>query len=309
MADENDDDLETFDVVVIGGGAAGLAATLALARMNRKVLLLDGGPARNSFSETVHNVPGADGMERQAYVASIHEELGGYEQVYHWDRYAMQLEPVEKLGFVVTLEEEEQVVAHAVILATGVTDQLPDIPGLHEGWGRTVLHCGYCHGYEVRDKPLGVLASVENVYDILGSMLSLSRQITVFFDGQKPSNELVARLAVFDIRSRPDYIEKVEEKDGMLEVTLEGGQVQKVAAMFVKSGRIPHAKLAEELGCELDEEGNIKTDAMGRTGVYNLYAAGDVTRDQGQIVFAQSAGLYVAIMVNRDLNATALKRR
>ncbi len=110
----DDDDMQTFDAVVIGGGAAGLSATLTLARANRKVLLLDGGPNRNSFSKTIHNVLGFDGMDREAYIAHVHQELAQYENVYHWDRFALNLVPAGGAGFAVELEGDEFVATRAV---------------------------------------------------------------------------------------------------------------------------------------------------------------------------------------------------
>ncbi len=180
---------------------------------------------------------------------------------------------------------------------------------MHEAWGKQVLHCAYCHGYEVRSKPIGQLAKTDYMYDMLEANLSISNNITLLFDGENVPGETLARLAVHDIRSRTEFIDKVEEVDGMLEVTFEGGQTQRLAALFVKPERAGHSQLAQQVGCELTQTGEIVTDSWGRASVRNVYAAGDIANAYAQLSSAIASGLHAAVAINIDLNATRLKRR
>lgn len=298
--------IHRFDAVVIGGGIAGLSAALALARANRTVLLLDGGEKRHAASQYMHNLIGYDGVERTQFYAQAHAGLAAYAHLYHWD---MQAEEVVRQddGFVLRLEGGEQAHARAIILATGLYDVLPDVPGMEALWGRRVLHCLYCHGYEVRERPLGFYGKADHVFDFLKSYLHLSRDITVFFDGDEPGPMVAAQLQMLGVKQHRGIITLLQEQGDGLAMTFEDGSSAEVAALFVRPRTEQYSPLAAQLGCAIDAQGAIGTDAWGRTRVAGIYAAGDAAGQLQQLASAQASGLHAAVALNHDLNERAWK--
>lgn len=299
-------EIQQFDAVVVGGGVAGLSATLTLARGNRRVLLLDGGAKRHAPAAVMHNLIGYDGAERAEFYERAHADLAAYEHVYHWDMQAVEAVKQEH-GFVLTLEGGEQVQARSVILATGLSDMLPDVPGMDAFWGKYVLHCLYCHGYEVRDQPLGFYAKPEYVFDFLKSYTHLSGDITVFFDGADPGPMVAARLQMLGIKYQTGVITLLREQDDGLVVSCENGKNTQVAAMFIRPPSQQRSPLPALLGCFIDGQGVIGTDAWGRTRVAGVYAAGDAAGQLQQLASAIASGLHAAVALSHDLNEQAWK--
>jgi thioredoxin reductase len=289
---------QTYDVVVVGGGAAGLSAALVLGRARRRVVVIDAGAPRNAPAAHMQGFLSRDGMPPADLLAAGRAEVAGYGV----ELVADQVMAIES-GFTVRLASGTVLTARRILVATGVGDELPDIPGVRERWGRDLLHCPYCHGWEVRDQPLGVLGTLP------GSVLhaQLVRQWSddvVFF---RHTYELsAAEHAQLDARGirviEGDVARLVIDEDRLTGVELADGRVIGRAAVFVRPGNMPHPDgLLPALGCDHNEAGFVIVDATGKTSVSGVWAAGNVVDPRAQVITSAGAGSAAAIAINADL--------
>lgn len=289
-----------YDVIVIGGSYAGMAAALILARARRKVAVLDAGLRRNRFADASHGLLGQDGKAPGAIAADAKEQLLKYPSV-TWINGAAA--SAEKTGesFSVRSDGGEILSARRLILATGVRDELPDVPGLAERWGKSVFHCPYCHGYELDQGSLGVLA-VGEVSMHHGMLIPEWGRTTFFLNGAfEPNEEQMSQLLARGVKIES---ERVAEITGEVSVKLEDGRTIELAGLFVASRTTPSSPLAEELGCELAESPlglYINTNDMKETSVTGVFACGDVARAAGNVTFAISDGALAGLSAHRSL--------
>jgi thioredoxin reductase len=291
-------DKATYDVVVVGGGAAGLSAALVLGRARRRVALIDGGAPRNAPAAHMHGFLSRDGMPPSELLAVGRDEATTYGVELIADR-VVSVEP----GFTVGLAGGEVVAARRLLLATGATDGFPEIPGLKERWGRDFLHCPYCHGWEVRDQPLGVLGvgagSVEHA--------QLIRQWSddlIFFAHTYPLTESEReQLEARGIRIVEGEVRRLTiEGDRLRGVVLENGRRIERAALFVRPEIRPRpTSLLNHLGCEVDDHGFVLVDGVGRTSVSGIWAEGNVANPRAQVITAAGEGSAAAISIYADL--------
>jgi thioredoxin reductase len=287
-----------YDVVVVGGGAAGLSAALVLGRARRRVAVVDAGAPRNAPAAHMHGFLSRDGMPPGDVLAVGRAEVEGYGV----DVVPGQVAAIEP-GFVVTLADGATLHARRILVATGVTDDVPDIPGVRERWGVDLLHCPYCHGWEVRDRPLGVIGWIP------GSALhaQLVRQWSedvIFFthtydlDDQE-RDELDARgIAVVE----GEVARLVVGDDRLVGVELVDGRVVARDAVFVRPGNAPRPDgLLAGLGCEVGPSGFVSVDGTGRTTAPGVWAAGNAVDPRAQVITAAGAGSAAAIAINLDL--------
>jgi thioredoxin reductase (NADPH) len=292
------------DVAIVGGGAAGLSAALVLARSRRNVVVVDAGKARNAPAEHTHNFLSRDGMPPSELLVVGRAEVLGYgaEIV---SATVMQLETTSS-GFDVVLDSGVTLTARRLLVATGLVDELPDIPGVQERWGRDVLHCPYCHGYEVRDQPLGVLGSgARSVHQAL-----LVRQLSpdvVFFRHTvgELSAEDAARLGARDVQIVDRTVTRVLiEGDRLTGVQLADGTVVPRSALFLTPKFAARHEIIAALGAETESTpvGSwIKTDSGGRTSVPGVWAVGNVADIAGFVIEAAAAGARAGAAINADL--------
>lgn len=279
-----------FDVIVIGGSYAGLSAALQLARARRNVLVIDGGKRRNRFAATSHGFLGQDGRAPGDIVADARAQLMAYPTVHWIDGMASTAEAIGPV-FAVETEDGESLEARRIVLATGVADELPDIPGLAERWGKSVFHCPYCHGYELGDGPIGVLAvSAMSMHH--ASMLPDWGKTTLFVNGAFDLDD--DRLE--ELRRRAVTIERepvVRISGERADVELRDGRVVAVAGLFTLTRTRPAGSLAEQLGCDFDEGPLglfIRTDGTKETTVPGVFAVGDAARGAGNVALAVGDG-------------------
>ncbi|SES36692.1 NAD(P)/FAD-dependent oxidoreductase [Lentzea albida] len=268
-----------FDVVVIGGGAAGLSAAQVLGRQRRSVLVVDGGEPRNAPSDGVHMFLSRDGFPPADLLATGREELAGYETV-----RLEQTRVVAVSGalddFRVELAGGRVERARRLVLATGQVDEPWEIPGLAERFGRSVFHCPFCHGYETSGKTLAVLGR-----DVPQVMLGLyvadrfGKDVVVLTDGpHELPPEVLARLDQAGIPVRTDRVERVGGELGAVEIHLEGGEVVQREAVFHRAPTRQGAPFAADLGCEILPDGCVRVDEFQATTVAGVSAAGDMAR-------------------------------
>ena len=262
------DSHNSYDAVVIGGGPAGLQATLTLSRVHRRVLMVDSGHYRNDPAAHMHNVVTHDGTPPAEFRASARKELAAYDTARVRDDTVTSVSR-DDTGFVVALGEE-LVRARGVVLATGVADTLPHKPGLEELFGSVVAHCPFCHGHELAGGHVGILGTA-GAGHLPGLVGPIASRLTVFTDGEELTAELPAQVAV-----RTDRVTCVCPSAVGATLSFDAGPSEDVAGLFVSTTLTQRAPFAEQLGLALNPSGCVEVDAMGRTSVPGVHAAGDM---------------------------------
>jgi thioredoxin reductase len=288
--------MNEYDVVVVGGGAAGLSAALVLTRARRRVAVIDAGDPRNAPAAQMHGYLSRDGMPPADFLAAGRAEVLGYggQLIAGTVREITSTAPIT--GFRVRLTGGEVIFARRVVVATGLRDEIPDIPGLAERWGRDVLHCPYCHGYEVRDRPLGVLGgSSETVAHAL-LIRQWSDDVTFFSHAYELTADERQRLGARGIRIVDGAVTRlVIDGDRLAGIELDWASVVAPDALFVRPRLVPTDGLLTALGAAVVD------DRTGRTGVPGVWAAGNAVDPRAQVITAAGAGSAAAIDLNADL--------
>lgn len=289
---------QSYDVVVVGGGAAGLSAALVLGRARRRVAVIDAGSPRNAPAAHMHGFLSRDGMPPAELLAAERAEVTGY-GVELLEDQVLGVEP----GFSIRLARGQVLTARRILVATGVGDELPDIPGVRQRWGRDLLHCPHCHGWEVRDQPLGVLGTHPG--SVLHAQLvrQWSDDVVYFVHTHDLTSTDQAQLEARDIRVvRGEVARLVVEDDQLTGVELADGRAIARTAVFIRTGNTPHADgLLSGLGCELDNAGFVIVDGTGRTSTDGVWAAGNVVDPRAQVITSAGAGSAAAIAINAGL--------
>ncbi|UOX92365.1 NAD(P)/FAD-dependent oxidoreductase [Amycolatopsis sp. FBCC-B4732] len=281
----------SYDVLVVGGGAAGLNAALMLGRARRRVAVVDAREPRNAPAEHMHGFLSRDGLPPSDLLEIGREELAGY-GVDLLEDSVTRLEP----GFTARLASGRELTARRVLVATGVHDDLPDLPGLRESWGTDAVTCPYCHGYEVRDEPLGVLgtepASVEHALLVR----QWSPDVVYFAHIAPPSEEDRERLDARGIRVVDGVVTAVRREAGRLTGIELGDRFVARTALFLRTRTVPHDELLRGLGYT---EGAV--DPSGKTSVPGVWAAGNVVDARATVIIAAAQGAAAAGALNHDL--------
>ena len=289
--------MKEYDVVVVGGGAAGLSAALVLLRARRTVALVDAGAPRNAPAAHMHGFLSRDGMPPHDLLAVGRSEVSGYGGSLI-DDTVVGVEP----GFHVRLANASPLGARRILVATGLRDELPDIPGVGERWGRDLLHCPYCHGYEVRDQPLGVLGGAPEAVQHALLVRQWSPDVTLFPHTDAVGPEQREQLTARGVRIVKGTVARlVVGNDQLQGVELDGGTVIPRAAVFVRPRFVPNADLLTGLGCAVDEHGWVVHDPVGRTTVGGVWVAGNAADPRAQVISAAGEGSAAAIALNADL--------
>lgn len=306
------------DVIVVGGSFAGLSAALMLARARKRVLLVDSGKPRNRFAAEAHGVIGHDGTPPDVLLGNAVAQLMAYPSVTL--KVAMATGVSGHDGhFTLALDgggeqvESERVEASKLVLATGVTDLLPDIRGADERWGTGILHCPYCHGFEVADRALGVLGTCAmSPHQAL--LISEWGPTTYFSQGQfEPDEEQLRQMRALGIAIEPSPVVAVEGAGRSVErVLLADGRAVTIAAMFLAPAQELASDLALQLGCELDSGPLgpfVKVDGMKQTSVAGVFAAGDLAAPMQSVPMALAAGQMAGLAAHRALMEDDRRRR
>lgn len=293
-----------YEVIIVGGSYAGLSAGLALGRARKRTLIIDAGQRRNRFAHEAHGFLGQDGRAPGAIAAAGRAEVAAYPTITFLDSTAVSAAQ-DKEGFVVGMEGGATHTAARLILATGVTDDLPDLPGLREGWGKGVLHCPYCHGYEVAGRRLGVLALVPfaihqaNMIPDWGPTTFLTNGVISLAANERAALE---RRGVV-IEETP-VAAVLNAGAGLAGVRLTDGRTIALDALFTGVPTRLTSPLAAQLGCALDDTlvgPIIRVEAMGQTTVPGVYAAGDAAQMMKVIPSAVASGYTVGALAHSSL--------
>lgn len=295
--------MRSFDFVVIGGSYAGMAAALQLARARRNVLVVDDGQRRNRFVDaaggTSHGYLTQDGRPPGEIAADARSELLFYPSV-EWCQGTAEEAHQAQDGSLRFRVNDTTIVARQLIIAIGVKDDLPDVPGLAERWGRSVFHCPYCHGFEASAGPIGIIAA-SPVALHHGVMLPDWGRPTMFLNGvYEPSAEDRATLA-----RRGTQVESVRiaRIDGYADVVLEDGRVLSMNTLFTQPRTVLSSSIATQLGCAMDNGPSgmfIRVDEFKATSVPNVFACGDAARMAGNVTLAVADGAMAAYAAHRN---------
>jgi thioredoxin reductase len=293
--------MSQYDVVVIGGGAAGLSAALVLSRARRKVLVVDAGTPRNAPAAHMHGYLSRDGLPPGELLAFGRNEVKSYGGDI-LEGTATELMSDGRSGFWVILANSQRISARRLLATTGLRDELPDVPGLRDRWARDVLHCPYCHGYEVRDRQLGVIGGSPGAVRYAQIVRQWSHDLVYFTPPDTLTtterSELVARgIGVVE----GTIAQLVIDDDQLRGVQMDDGCVVPRDALFVPPRFVPNNRLLQSLGCAVDDDGWVAVDGTGRTSVPGVWAAGNLVDPRAQVITAAGAGSAAAIALNADL--------
>jgi thioredoxin reductase len=292
---------DSWDAVIVGGGPAGLSAALILGRCRRRVILCDTGRPRNFASHGLHGYLTRDGIEPAELLRIGRQELAPYgveivgEEVVGARRAAG--------GFAVTLAGGRRLRCRRLLLATGVVDRVPEVPGAREMYGRSVFHCPYCDGWELRDQPVAAYGPGREAYKLALALTTWSPDVVLCTGGRRRlSREDRARLDRNGVGLRTERLVRLEGAGGALErIVFERGEALARRALFFKTSQFQRSTLAEKLGCRFNRHGTVRTNRFEGAGVPGLYVAGDASEDVQLVVVAAAEGAKAAFAMNKAM--------
>jgi thioredoxin reductase len=290
-----------YDVIIVGAGPAGLSAALILGRSRRRVLVCDTGRPRNAASRAMHGFLSRDGMPPADFLRTVREQMQQYDTVEMRDDEVVHAECQGSL-FHVMLHDGARFTARKLLIATGVVDHLPALPGFRELYGLSVFHCPYCDGWEVRDQPLAVYGRGARGVGLSLELLGWSRDIVLCTDG--PSDfepDEMARLTRNGITVREETIARLEGAERLERIVFDNGEPLARHALFFTTGQTQQSDLVRLLGCEITEKGTVRTGKYEATHLSGLYVAGDASRAVQWVVVAAAEGAEAAFAINTDL--------
>jgi thioredoxin reductase len=296
-----------FDVIVIGGGPAGLSAALMLGRCRRRVLLCDAGQPRNRRSSALHGYLTRDGIS-----PAVFNDLGRKElRKYGVEFRRVVATRVTRLtrGFRVTLADGRPESSRFLLIATGVVDELPALPGFDECYGVSVFHCPYCDGWERRDRPLAVFGKGPSAASLALGLKTWSRDVVLCSHGTSIDERLRARLTRNGIAVRTDRVAALAHRNGVLNaIRFVSGEPLPRAALFFTTGQYHQSDLARQMGCEMNRRGTVRTGTLSETNVPGVFVAGDASHDAQFVVVAAGEGVKAAVAINQALQRLELAR-
>ncbi len=294
--------ITNFEVIIVGGSYAGLSAAMALGRSRRKTLIIDAGDPCNKQTPHSHNFLTQDGVP-PAQIASLAKE-----QVLAYSTVSWQNDAVGKLkktdnSVEVSTESGASFSGNKLIIATGLTDVLPTIPGFKECWGNSIIHCPYCHGYEYRDQKTGILASGEQAMEMVKLIDHWTKDLTLFLNGKNDllpeHHELILDKGV---RIIDGTIQEVIQEQGKLQyLVMADGSQEYLDALYARVLTQQRIRSIAELGCSLTEMGLLEVDMFGKTKVKGVYAVGDCAHPMRSVATAVYSGNIAGAMINKEL--------
>lgn len=294
--------MELQDVIIIGGGPAGLNAAVVLGRCRRKVLLFDTAQFRNRWSHGMHNYLTRDDILPGEFIRICHTEIQKYRVQYKQKKIVRARKNEEGL-FVVRDADDVTYYAKKLLIATGLIDNVPNIEGFQEMYGKSVHHCPYCDGWEAQDKKLGVYAKNKNGAELAMALKGWSAHVTLYTDGKnkvKPEQEQQLKALDIDIVRLP--VSRLSGTDGQLEqIQFKNGAARDCDVLFFVNGYTQHCNLAETFDCEVSSKGVVITNRFQQTNTPGLYVAGDADKDMHLVVVAASEGAKAGVIINKEL--------
>jgi len=295
-------DRKEFDVIIVGGSFSGMAAAMALGRALRNVLIIDSGSPCNSVTPASHNFLTQDGKAPADITAIARAQLSHYDTIDFYEGVAESAIKTTE-GFEVTVSDGDKFIAKKLIFATGIKDVLPEISGLAACWGKTVLHCPYCHGYEVRFEPTGILGNGDYGFEFSALISNWTNDLKLFTNGKSTlTKEQTEKLHKHRISIIEKEIAELEHLSGSLQrINFRDGTTSFVKALYTRVPFLQYCPIPQSLGAVLTEEGYLKIDSSHKTSVDGVFACGDNTTRLRTVANAVSAGTTTGMMVNKEL--------
>lgn len=294
--------MELYDCIIVGGGPAGLNAAVVLGRCRRKVLVFDTSQHRNRYSHGMHNYLTRDDILPSEFLQHCHRELEKY-SVQRLHKKVINAKKNQDGIFIVKDENSTCYSAKKLLVATGLTDNLPDLAGFAEFYGKSVFHCPYCDGWEVRDKKIGVYAKNKEGWELALALKGWSDEVTLYTDGKnkvKPEQEKY--LQANNIPIVRLTMSKLEGKNGQIEkIIFKNGEERACDALFFVNGFVQQCNIPEVFGCNVTRKGVILTNRYQQTNIEGLYVAGDAAKDMHFVVVAAAEGAKAGVTINKEL--------
>ncbi len=295
-------DKKDFDVIIIGGSYSGLAAGMALGRAVRRVLIIDSGKPCNRQTPHSHNFITQDGKTPSEIATLAKQQVEKYETVRFLSGLAIAGTKTE-IGFDIQIATGDTFSARKIIFATGVKDIMQNIPGYAECWGISVLHCPYCHGYEIRKERTGILGNGEYGFEFASLIFNWTNDLTLFTNGKSTfTREQNAKLESHHIKIVEAEIDRLEHANGHLQkIIFKDGTTKPIKALYARSPFEQHSTIPKALGCELTDDGYIKVDGSQKTSVHGVFACGDNTTRMRTVANAVGMCTTTGMMVNKEI--------
>jgi len=293
---------KTFDVIIIGGSYSGLSAAMSLGRSLRQVLLIDSGLPCNRQTPHSHNFITQDGEKPAVISAKAKLQVELYKTVHFYNGLATKAIKNEA-GFEISTESGEIFTSRKVLFATGVKDLIPKINGFEECWGISVLHCPYCHGYEVKNEKTAIIANGETAFDFAKLISNWTKDLRLCTNGKSTLTlEQTKTLQQHNVQIFEEEIDSFEHTNGYIQniIFKNQGKVA-VKAIYARPPFEQHCHLPKDLGCEINEQGLLKVDGMQKTNIPGVYASGDCTTQMRSVAIAVSTGSFAGAVINKDL--------
>ncbi|MCU7615013.1 NAD(P)/FAD-dependent oxidoreductase [Chryseobacterium sp. GMJ5] len=293
---------KTYDVIIIGGSYAGLSAAMALGRSLRKTLVIDSGKPCNIKTPHSHNFLTQDGKSPKEISAIAKHQVEQYDTVHFYEGIADSAKKTDG-GFEIITRDGKQFISKKLILATGISDLVPDVKGYKESWGISLIHCPYCHGYEYRNQKTGIIANGDRAFHLASLVKNLTSEVTIFTTGKSTFNDQEKEtLKQNEIDIIETEISILKHQNGYIEsLILSDGREIKLNAVYAGFTYKQHSDIAENLGCEFTENGHIKTDHAQKTNIPGLFVCGDNSSMMRSVSSAVMTGNVAGAMVNMEL--------
>lgn len=302
-------DVKKFEVVIVGGSYAGLSAAMALGRSLRSVLIIDGGQPCNRQTPHSHNFITHDGAKPKEIAERAKSQVLAYPTVQFLEGNVMSASKTQD-GFIVRTDGEETFMSRKILFTTGVKDLMPDIKGFAACWGISVLHCPYCHGYEVAHQNLGIIANGDTAFELCTLIQHWTEQLTLFTNGKAHLSEeqmqMVERLRINVIEKE---ISALVHTDGYLEhIAFADGSASTIDAIYARVPFEQHCDIPATLGCNTTDHGHFEVDMFQKTNVPGVFCAGDNTSPMRSVSLAISSGNKAGAFINMELIQEALPK-
>lgn len=294
---------KNFDVIIIGGSYSGLSAGMSLGRSLRNVLIIDNGKPCNRQTPHSHNFVTQDGKTPGEIAKLAKEEVQKYNTVHFYNGTVVKTQKTTE-GFMIETSSGEKFNAKKLILASGMKDIMPDIPGFAECWGISVIHCPYCHGYEVKDQVTGILSNGEVAYEFSKLIFNLTKNLTLFTNGKAVlTDEQLEKLKQNKIILNEDEIKEIKHENGFIQkIVFKNGKGLPLQALYAKIPFEQNINVSGDLGCEMTEQGFIKVDMMQKTTIPGVFACGDNVTMMRSVANAVAQGNFAGVVVNKEFS-------
>lgn len=291
-----------FEVIIVGGSYSGLSAAMSLGRALRQVLVIDSGLPCNRQTPHSHNFITQDGETPAVISAKAKLQVEIYKTVQFYNGVAIKAIKTEN-GFEIITRSGEIFTARKVLFATGVKDLLPEIKGFSECWGISVLHCPYCHGYEVKNEKTAIIANGEMGFEFAKLISNWTKDLRLCTNGKSElTSEQTQILKNKGVLILEEEIDSLEHNEGYVSnIVFKNGEKVEVKAIYARVPFEQHCKLPQDLGCEINEQGYLKVDFMQKTTIPGIFGSGDATTQMRSVALAVSSGSFAGAVINKEL--------